>query len=131
MKLLFKGAQKSAEKELRSKLKGRPTCKKEIVDERKKPLRDNNPKYKFLNIQMEKLENMYVILTAEDGMRKLTLNLRYLILEFGKAIDEWERDFKKLRDDSRLLKNKLKERAEMIENAVQKSAQTVCNLSKF
>ena len=80
---------------------------------------------------MEKLENMYVILTAEDGMRKLTLNLRNLILEFGKAIDEWERDFKKLRDDSRLLKNKLKERAEMIENAVQKSAQTVCNLSKF
>ena len=80
---------------------------------------------------MEKLENMYVILTAEDGMRKFTLNLRYLILEFGKAIDEWERDFKKLRDDSRLLKNKLKERAEMIENAVQKSAKTVCNYSKF
>ena len=66
----------SAEKEIKKTMKGRPTCKKEIEDEKRKPLKDNNPKYKFLNLQMEKLENMYVILTAEDGMRKLALKLR-------------------------------------------------------
>lgn len=45
--------------------KGRPTCKKDEDEEKKKAL---NPKYKFLNIQMEKLENMYIVLTAEEGM---------------------------------------------------------------
>eukprot|EP00347_Sterkiella_histriomuscorum_P002738 403366994 len=87
--------------------KGRPTCKKDEDEEKKKML---NPKYKFLNIQMEKLENMYIILTAEEGMN------------FGKQIDEFERDFQKLRVDVRTLKDNLKKRADELERNDQKNA---------
>ncbi len=48
------------------------------------------------------------------------------MIEWNKSIDEFERDFKKLRDDSRMLKDKLKERASLIESATEKSAYTVC-----
>lgn len=30
-----------------------------------------NPRYKVINMQMNKLENMHVILTAEEGMCKI------------------------------------------------------------
>ena len=54
----------------KKKRKGRPTCKKDEDEEAKKNKPFQNPKYKFINMQMEKLENMYVILSAEDGMSK-------------------------------------------------------------
>jgi hypothetical protein len=49
-----------------------------------------NPNTKFIGMQLEKLENMHVILTAEDG------NFYFLIiffLGFGKILDEFEREF--------------------------------------
>ena len=81
MKLLKSNAKKELNKatggnnKKDKKRKGRPTCKKDEDEERKKQQINKNPKYKFLNIQMEKLENMYVILTAEDGMSKYLLIL--------------------------------------------------------
>ncbi len=70
MKWVFKGAKKNAENEMKKVMKGRPTCKKDADEEKKKKQHNINPKYKFLNIQIDKLENMYVVLTAEDGMSK-------------------------------------------------------------
>ncbi len=64
---LFKKVDKKKSKDKKKK-KGRPTCKKDEENESKSKY--DNPKYKFINMQMEKLENMYVILTAEDGMSK-------------------------------------------------------------
>jgi len=69
MKLFKHGVEKKLKSE-KKKRKGRPTCKKDEDEEKKK---SQNPKYKFINIQMEKLENMYIILTAEDGMSKFEL----------------------------------------------------------
>lgn len=67
MKVFKKGAAEL--KGDKKKKKGRPTVKKDKEEEEKKKIL--NPKYKFLNMQMEKLENMYVVLTAEEGMSKL------------------------------------------------------------
>ncbi len=51
---------------------GRPTCKRDEEEERLKARMDRlkNPNTKFIGMQLEKLENMHVILTAEDGMSK-------------------------------------------------------------
>ena len=112
MKWIVRGAAKNIENEVKKARKGRPTCKKDPEEEVKKKQHNVNARYKFLNIQIEKLENMYVILTAEDGMSNLKIT--FIIIwnvDFGKVMDEFERDFSKLRDDSRDLKDKLKQRA--------------------
>jgi len=50
--------------------KGRPTCKRDEDEERRVQRQAllTNPNLKFIGMQIEKLENMHVILTAEDGM---------------------------------------------------------------
>jgi hypothetical protein len=62
----------------KSAKKGRPTCKRDEDDERRLQRQAllTNPNLKFIGMQIEKLENMHVILTAEDGMSE------YLVL-FG------------------------------------------------
>ncbi|CDW76848.1 snare domain containing protein [Stylonychia lemnae] len=110
MKLFKSGVEKKLKQEKKKLRKGRPTCKKDEDEEKKKSL---NPKYKFINIQMEKLENMYIVLSAEDGMN------------FGKQVDEFERDFQKLRADIRDIKDSIKKRAEALELNDQKNAQIV------
>lgn len=73
---LFKGAndlKKKASKESKKQRKGRPTCKKDEDEEKKKMV---NPKHKFINMQMEKLENMYIVLSAEDGMSKFKFSFK-------------------------------------------------------
>lgn len=56
----------------KKKKKGRPTCKRDEDEEKRlahmKLL--TNPTLKFIGMQIEKLENMHIILTAEDGMSK-------------------------------------------------------------
>lgn len=54
----------------KSAKKGRPTCKRDEDDERRLQRQAllTNPNLKFIGMQIEKLENMHVILTAEDGM---------------------------------------------------------------
>ena len=53
----------------KNKKKGRPTCKRDEEDEKLKERMERlrNPNTKFIGMQLEKLENMHVILTAEDG----------------------------------------------------------------
>lgn len=68
-------------------------------------------------MQMDKLENMYIVLSAEDGMSKFK-NFEWLCeIDFGKQIDEWERDFQKLRADVRDIKDSIKKRSEALENS--------------
>ena len=54
----------------KSAKKGRPTCKRDEDDEKRLQRQAllTNPNLKFIGMQIEKLENMHVILTAEDGM---------------------------------------------------------------
>lgn len=56
----------------KSQKKGRPTCKRDVEEEqRAAAMRQlTTPSLKFIGMQIEKLENMHVILTAEDGMSK-------------------------------------------------------------
>ena len=56
------------------KKKGRPTCKRDIEEEKRAAAMKQltTPSLKFIGMQIEKLENMHVILTAEDGMSKLS-----------------------------------------------------------
>ncbi len=60
---------KKKDKEADKKKKGRPSCKRDEEDEKLKERleRLRNPNTKFIGMQLEKLENMHVILTAEDG----------------------------------------------------------------
>ena len=67
VKKQLKGKDKKKDKKA---AKGRPTCKKDEEEEKKRQIY-TNPKYKFLNIQMEKLENMYIVLTSENAMSNL------------------------------------------------------------
>lgn len=66
---------KSKKKEAadKKKKKGRPTCKKDEDEEKRLQQQKllTNPSLKFIGMQIEKLENMHIILTAEDGMSKL------------------------------------------------------------
>ena len=50
------------------KTKARPKIGKKTPEEEKKVY--GNPKYKTINIYMEKLDNMKIILTAENDMCK-------------------------------------------------------------
>lgn len=126
MKIFKSGAKKELKNLTGSKKdkkkKARPTCKKDEDEEKKKQQINKNPKYKFLNIQMEKLENMYVILTAEDGMSKYTITWEISSIDMGKIMDEFERDFKKLREEVRNVKDKLNERQDIIKTISQKNA---------
>lgn len=63
---IFKKGDNKEKKKDKSKKKGRPTCKKDADEEKKK--RYTNSKARFIGMQLEKLENMYIVLTAEDGM---------------------------------------------------------------
>ena len=75
----------------KNKKKGRPTCKRDEEDEklRERMERLRNPNTKFIGMQFEKLENMHVILTAEDG----NFYFSHFFLGFGKILDEFEREF--------------------------------------
>lgn len=55
------------------KKKGRPTCKRDEEEEKRKAemAKMNNPNLKFIYMQIDKLENMHVILTTEQEMSKL------------------------------------------------------------
>ena len=68
------GSSKKKDKDKKDSKKkaGRPTCKRDEEEERLKERMDRlkNPNTKFIGMQLEKLENMHVILTAEDGMSK-------------------------------------------------------------
>lgn len=48
------------------KRKGRPTCKKDLEEEKK--VQYTNPKYKYYQLLIDKLENMQTILTVDGGM---------------------------------------------------------------
>jgi hypothetical protein len=63
---------KNATKEPKKKKTARPTCKRDEEEEQRlrKLAMLTNPTLKFIGMQIEKLENMHVILTAEDGMSK-------------------------------------------------------------
>ena len=50
---------------------------------------------------------MHVILTAEDGMSKSNYSNDLYVLDLGKIMDEFEREFQKLREDVRNVKDKL------------------------
>ena len=52
--------------------KGRPTCKRDEEEELRQQKQKllTNPSLKFIGMQIEKLENMHVVLTAEEGMSK-------------------------------------------------------------
>jgi len=65
----------SSKKAQEKKKKGRPTCKRDEEDEKLKQRMERlrNPNTKFIGMQIEKLENMHVILTAEDGKSNLCL----------------------------------------------------------
>lgn len=54
---------------------------------------------------MEKLENMYIVLTSENAMN------------FGKEIDEFEWDFQKLREEIRDVKDSINKRKIELETA--------------
>ena len=76
MKILKKVAEskvKGVMKDAKKKIKARPSVKKQKEEEekKKKVSEHKNPKHKFLGMWIDKLENFHVILTAEDGMRKL------------------------------------------------------------
>ena len=65
--------------------KGRPTCKRDEEEERRMQSQAllTNPSLKFIGMQIEKLENMHVVLTAEEGMSKLAYYLH--VIRLGKA----------------------------------------------
>ena len=56
----------------KGKVKARPSVRRRKEEEEKlvKEKKYVNPKYKFLHMWIDKLENMQVILTAEEGMCK-------------------------------------------------------------
>ena len=62
---------------------------------------------------IDKLDNMHVILTAEEGMSTITIFIHTFI--DAQMLDEFERDFEELRKEMRDLKDSLKERSEMLE----------------
>lgn len=63
---------KKSKKDDDKKKKGRPTCKRDEEEEKRLELMKKltTPQLKFIGMQIEKLENMHIILTAEDGMSK-------------------------------------------------------------
>ena len=110
---------KKAAKDDSKKKKGRPTCKRDEDEERRMQTQRllTNPSLKFIGMQIEKLENMHVILTAEDGMSKSAYQLQcnhVMNIDLGKIMDEFEREFQKLREDVRNVKDKLNQRQELI-----------------
>ena len=90
--------------------KGRPTCKRDVEEEqRAAAMRQlTTPSLKFIGMQIEKLENMHVILTAEDGMSKSSEAM--ICIDLGKIMDEFEREFQSLREEVRTVKDKLNKR---------------------
>ena len=82
MKILNKVVKSKVSKEIndltgnnsknKKKVKARPSVKKQKEEEERKQKESQfkNPKFKFLNMWVEKLENMHVILTSDEGMRK-------------------------------------------------------------
>lgn len=54
---------------------------------------------------LDKLENMSIILNAEEGMSKIFFKINWNV-ELG-SLDDFEKDFEKLRVDIKELKNML------------------------
>lgn len=46
--------------------------------------------------------------------------------DLGQVLDDFEKDFQKLRDEIRDLKDKLRERAELLENFTAKTPESIC-----
>lgn len=82
MKILSKVAEHSVKKKVKDVkkqlVKARPSVKKQKEDEKKKEKDKDlvNPKYKYISLLVDKLENMHIILTAEDAMGK------YIIIKY-------------------------------------------------
>ena len=133
------GGGKGDSKKDKSKKKGRPTCKRDEDEEKRMATQKllTTPSLKFIGMNIEKLENMHVILTAEDGMSKQFWNAKgdAFVIDLGKIMDEFERDFQKLREDVRNVKDKLNKRQDLIKTLTQKNDQSICKdlkvLDKF
>ena len=82
MKILSKVAEHQIKKKVKDVkkqlVKARPSVKKQKEEEKKKEKEKGNvnPKQKYLSMWVDKLENMHIILTAEDAMS----NYSYLVI---------------------------------------------------
>jgi hypothetical protein len=46
-------------------VKGRPTCKRDLDEEKK--VKHTKPKHKYIQLWVDKMENFHIILTADGG----------------------------------------------------------------
>eukprot|EP00347_Sterkiella_histriomuscorum_P013275 403365342 len=95
-------------KNKKQKTRARPKIKKQDKDGADIVDLGNNAQVKVLNFQLNKLQNMHVILT------------------YGKMIlDEYEREFNVLRDKIKIIKEILADRAQLLESQTTRTAQSI------